>query len=915
MNVALRLEPATGLVKVWPQKRLGDELFPIYRACIDGARYRARTRMNVAPIDKVPAILRRLREAGFVPNVDDALLVALREYEARGRELVATADERLDRVDAELRARGLELYNYQREGVRWLTRRRSALLADEMGCIDGDAIVRLSRAKRGFALKLSELHRKFHGGVSGHRRWDATVPTMIRSLCDGELRLNLVVDVLDKGMRPVVKLTLRSGKTLRLTPDHEVRTPGEFVEAAKLVAGDVVLTNGQVLDKDGYVRINGVKDHPAHWNRKCKYVLEHQLVMEAHLGRYLQPGELVHHVNGVKNDNRLENLELTTASEHAVGHGRAGGYRKMNGGVSGKGGVVQFVPKEDRVRSVKLDGEAHVYDVVCADPHRNFVANGIVVHNCGKTIQALVALPDDARVVVVAPASVKGVWRREAAAWRPDLQVTVLSGRRSFRWPEPGEIVVCNYEILPSHQDLTALGPVPDGFVGVGPCPAGCIAIADEGHMLKNHKAERSIRWNRMARACRRARGGSWVLTATPLLNKPPELWGVLSAAGSAHEVFGTFGNLMKLYNAVKKHPKWGGVKWGMPDNDVPVRLARASLRRLRKDVAQQIPEKRWEEIEVDVKPGVLRACEALCKRLEKAGVDLDRVEAAVARDKLKFDEFSEVRAALAVAKIPAMLEFVEHHEEQEEPLVVFSAHRAPIDVLKGRDGWAVITGDTLPTCDGRACGVCRTCLEDAFQRGELRGIGATIQAGGVGITLTRAARVLFVDRHWTPALNSQAEDRLCRHGQRRGVLVTSLVAPHKLDRHLAKLLTEKTVLAAASLALPSLPAEEAIDLDQLAADSVAIFAEEERRARVKHERYRPAFGELEAWAAAALGVLTGAAPGDGAGWNMLDGGIGRSLADRLARSGGLTPMQWVLAVKICRKYHRQVGEAPEVAA
>lgn len=401
----------------------------------------------------------------------------------------------------------------------------------------------------------------------------------------------------------------------------------------------------------------------------------------------------------------------------------------------------------------------------------------------GKTWQLLLGAPADAALLAVVPACVKYNWADEVARLRPELKVSILDGRGAWRWPAAGELVIVNYDILP-----TFLQPAGKGKPAAVPetdraAARDVLLLVDEAQAVKSPDSARHARVRTLVSLC----AGAWFATGTPVENRGRDLWGVLSALGVAKEVFGSFDAFLPLVGAYREPVRVRGgttkmvVHWPVGGDTVSPevnRRLRASvmLRRLKAEVAKDLPPKRHSVVRVDGLSADLRA------ELDAAWAGWD----AEKRGELPpFEKFSLLRAKLAKSRIPAALELVEQYEEAERPLLVFSAHRAPVDAIGAREGWAKITGDESPEA--------RRDVVRAFQAGELRGVALTIRAGGVGLTLTRAQDAVFVDREWNPRTNVQAEDRLHRIGQTgESVHYTDLVSDHPLDLHVQALVRAK---------------------------------------------------------------------------------------------------------------------------
>lgn len=130
-------------------------------------------------------------------------------------------------------------------------------------------------------------------------------------------------DIFSRSLQSVYKKSRRIGlkKTLH---DHSKRISQSLSLAYKIGRRKLPIgkdhpkwNGGKHLRQDGYYDIWS----PNHPNKKGNNrVLAHRLIMEKHIGRYLLKSEVVHHKNGIKTDNRIENLLIMTQSEHAKLH-------------------------------------------------------------------------------------------------------------------------------------------------------------------------------------------------------------------------------------------------------------------------------------------------------------------------------------------------------------------------------------------------------------------------------------------------------------------------------------------------------------------------------------------------------------------------------------------------------------------
>jgi SNF2 family DNA or RNA helicase len=221
-------------------------------------------------------------------------------------------------------------------------------------------------------------------------------------------------------------------------------------------------------------------------------------------------------------------------------------------------------------------------------------------------------------------------------------------------------------------------------------------------------------------------------------------------------------------------------------------------LRRRKEDVLEELPEKIYMTIPVELSPADRKIYDKLEEELIAQLPSGDIVATpSVLTQSIRLRQIAISHKLLDAepnklksSKIEALMEFVADNEEAHK-IVVFSQFRASLEVIKSR-----YKGKYLEV-HGGICQEERDKNVKDFKNDEsIRLMLCTIQAAGVGLTLTASDTVVFLDKHYNPQINRQAEDRCYRIGQKNVVRVVSIIAENTIEQRIENLLADKRLMS-----------------------------------------------------------------------------------------------------------------------
>ncbi|GHF97951.1 hypothetical protein GCM10017783_07330 [Deinococcus piscis] len=427
---------------------------------------------------------------------------------------------------------------------------------------------------------------------------------------------------------------------------------------------------------------------------------------------------------------------------------------------------------------------------------REYGLGGVLADDMGlgKTVQTLAHLLTEKRSgradlpsLVVAPTSVLGNWRSEAAKFTPQLRVLTLHGpgrHRHFGSLADYDLVLTSYALLP--RDIEELRAQPFHLV-----------ILDEAQNIKNPRSAAA----RAARALDARH--RLALTGTPLENHLGELWSLF------HFLMpGLLGSERQFAQLYRTPIEKGGD--AARQRALAARIRPFVLRRDKRSVARELPDKTEVTVRLELQGDQRDLYETVRLNLE-GRVRQELEMRGLARSSVTvLDALLKLRQAATDPRLVrlSVAEQVRHNAKREWlrsqlPQLVEEGHRVLIfsqfasllglleeDLRELGLRYSKLTGQTRKRAEAI----------ERFQSGEAEVFLISLKAGGVGLNLTAADTVIHIDPWWNPAAEAQATDRAYRIGQDQPVFVYKLIAASSVEERILDLQARKAALASGVL-------------------------------------------------------------------------------------------------------------------
>jgi superfamily II DNA or RNA helicase len=404
----------------------------------------------------------------------------------------------------------------------------------------------------------------------------------------------------------------------------------------------------------------------------------------------------------------------------------------------------------------------------------------------GKTVQALAWVqwlrardPMGGPTLVVCPASVVHNRQREAERFTPDLRVLALTSgeaRHALRREVPHyDVVVTTYALL--RRDIERWRALPLRA-----------AILDEAQNIKNPNAAVSRAVLELNAPRRMA------LTGTPIENRALDLWSIMQFVNPGY--LGRRAAFVARYD----RPETPSYTRRL----LAARLRPVMVRRLKEQVAPELPDRIEERLECELTPGQRRLYlaelmrgRATVERLKASpdGVMGHKIEILAALTRLRqvccHPALIGGRDGLGSGKFDTLFEILEPLLAEGRKVLVFSQFVECLKLLAAAMKLRGIRYHVLTGATTR-----RETVVDAFESDpEPCVFLISLKAGGTGLNLTAASDVVLFDPWWNPAVEAQAIDRAHRIGQTRTVIAYRMLAAGTIEEKIWELQQRKAAL------------------------------------------------------------------------------------------------------------------------